>query len=232
MEKVFFITGASRGIGRALAEHYLEKGHKVVGCSRSESDLRHASYHHQMLDITSEEAVVKGMRDVGARFGRLDVLINNAGRAAMNHVLTMPHDTARALVDCNLLGTFVCLREAARLMQKNRFGRIVNFTTVAVPLRLEGESLYAASKAGVESLTRTAARELSSFGITVNAIGPTPVDTDLTRAVPRKKLEALVAQQAIKRMGEKSDILHVCDFFVDEASHFVTGQILYLGGVG
>ena len=98
-------------------------------------------------------------------------------------------------------------------------------------LRLEGEAIYTASKAAVESLTATLARELAPFGITVNAVGPTPIETDLTRNVPREKLEAIVARQAIQRFGEPRDVLHVVDFFLDPASDFVTGQVLYLGGV-
>ena len=107
----------------------------------------------------------------------------------------------------------------------------MNFATVATPLRLEGESIYAASKAAVESLTRVLARELAEYHITVNAVGPTPVETDLIRSVPKEKIEALLQRQAIRRMGEMRDILNVIEFFVREESDFVTGQVVYLGGV-
>jgi 3-oxoacyl-[acyl-carrier protein] reductase len=107
----------------------------------------------------------------------------------------------------------------------------VNFATVATPLDLEGEASYAASKAAVESLTRVAARELAPLGITVNAVGPTPVMTDLIRTVPKAKMDALINRQAIRRMGEERDILNVIDFFVRPDSDFVTGQVVYLGGI-
>jgi 3-oxoacyl-[acyl-carrier protein] reductase len=135
------------------------------------------------------------------------------------------------IISTNFIGTFLVCREAARLMQRRRYGRIVNFVTVAVPLKLEGEAIYAASKAAVISLTEILAREFADLGITVNAIGPTPVKTDLIRGVPTEKLDALLRRQAIKRYGEPRDVINVIDFLVQPASDFVTGQVLFLGGV-
>jgi 3-oxoacyl-[acyl-carrier protein] reductase len=163
--------------------------------------------------------------------GRLDALINNAGIASMNAAMLTPVDSARRIIETNVLGTFLFCQEAARLMQKNRFGRIVNFTTVAVPFNLEGEAIYAASKAAVESLTRILARELADNGITVNAIGPTPIQTDLIRGVSSEKIEKLLARQSIRRMGEPRDIINAIDFFLRAESDFITGQVIYLGGV-
>jgi 3-oxoacyl-[acyl-carrier protein] reductase len=116
-------------------------------------------------------------------------------------------------------------------MVRAKSGRIVNFSTVATPLRLEGESLYAASKAAVESLTQVLARELGQSGVTANAIGPTPVPTDLIKNVPEAKMKALLARQAIQRFGTLADVVNVLDFFLSEHSAFVTGQVIYLGGV-
>ena len=112
----------------------------------------------------------------------------------------------------------------------NKSGRIVNFTTVATPLRLEGESLYAASKAAVESFTQVLARELGPTGVTVNAIGPTPVPTDLVKNVPPAKLEALLARQAIRRFGTIKDVINVVEFFLSPQSEFVTGQVIAVDG--
>jgi 3-oxoacyl-[acyl-carrier protein] reductase len=114
---------------------------------------------------------------------------------------------------------------------KQKYGRVVNYTTVASALRLEGEAIYAASKAAIENFTQTSAKELAPFNITVNAIGPTPVQTDLIKAVPKDKIDELLAKQTIKRFGQFDDIRNVIDFFISKKSDFITGQIIYLGGV-
>jgi len=149
----------------------------------------------------------------------------------MNHALLTTMDTVHKIYGTNVFGTFLFCREAAKIMQRNQYGRIVNFSTVAVPLKLEGEAIYASSKAAVVSLTQILARELADIGITVNAIGPTPVKTDLIRSVPVEKIERLIKKQAIHRYGEYGDIINVIDFFIKPESNFITGQVIYLGGV-
>jgi 3-oxoacyl-[acyl-carrier protein] reductase len=228
---VMLITGARKGIGRSLAETYAGRGYQVIGCSRKPTDFAAENYRHFCLDVNDEEAVKAMMTEIRRKYGRLDILINNAGIASMNHAMLTPLSTVRRVLETNVVGTFLLCRETARLMQKHRFGRIVNFSTVAVPYKLEGEAIYAASKAAVETLTRVLARDLSAYGITVNAVGPTPVQTDLIHAVPKEKMDTLLARQAIRRFGEFSDIVNVIDFFIRPESNFITGQVIYLGGV-
>ncbi|MEM7724466.1 MAG: SDR family oxidoreductase [Pseudomonadota bacterium] len=229
--KTIAITGTRKGIGLFLAETFLERGWTVVGCSRGASDLDHPNYSHFELDVSDERAVVKMMQSVRRTHGGLDALLNNAGIASMNHALLTPGATMERVFQTNVFGTFLFCREAAKLMGRKKFGRIVNFATVATPLKLEGEAVYAASKAAVVSLTEVLAREVAEMGITVNAVGPTPVPTDLVGAVPEEKMTALIARQAINRYGTMEDVLNVCDFFLSERSDFVTGQTIYLGGV-
>ncbi len=228
---VMLITGASRGIGKHLSEHYAARGYQVVGCSRKPPAEPLANYEHVCCDVCDEPAVLKLFAHIRQKYGRLDALLNNAGVASMNHFLLTPLRAVENIYRTNVYGTFLFCREAAKLMQARRTGRIVNFATVATPLNLEGEAAYASSKAAVISLTRILARELSSFGITVNAIGPTPIPTDLIRAVPQNKLEALLERQVIRRYGEFRDVTNVIDFFLRPESDYITAQVLFLGGV-
>lgn len=225
------ITGSSRGIGAYLAQHYLARGWTVAGCSRGTATIQDSHYTHYSLDVTDERAVGAMLQDIRQHVGRVDLLVNNAGVAAMNAVLLTPLATAERILHTNVLGTFVLCRATAKLMVNARYGRIVNFGSVAGPLTLAGEALYAASKDAILTFSRVLARELAPYNITCNVVAPTPIDTDLIRGVPAAKLEALLARLASARMGELSDVAHVVDFFADPTSSFITGQVLYLGGV-
>ncbi len=230
-EKTMVITGTRKGIGRYLAEYYAGKGFQVIGCSRKPVDYKLKNYRHFCLDVSDEIKVKQMFADIRKDCHRLDVLINNAGIASMNHFLLTPLKTVQDIMNTNFIGTFLFCREAARLMQKKRYGRIVNFVTVAIPMKLEGEAIYASSKAAVISLTEIIARELVEFEITVNAVGPTPLKTDLIRSVPKEKMDKFISRQPIHRFGEFRDISNVINFFIQPESDFITGQVIFLGGV-
>lgn len=232
-ERVVLITGTRKGIGEFLAKHYLQQGDYVIGCSRSEAEWTRgvSNYTHFQADVGDEASVKMLFAHIRKEYGRLDVLINNAGCASMNHSLLTPMESAERVLHTNTLGTFLFCREAGKVMKKNKSGRIVNFSTVAVPLKLEGEAIYAASKAAIVSLTQVLAREYADFGITVNAVGPVPIKTDLIRGVPEEKLERLLARQAIHRYGTFDDVQNVIEFFLKPESNFITGQVIYLGGI-
>lgn len=228
--KTIFITGNRKGIGLHLTKYYLEKGYNVLGCSRSESELSHDNYHHFICDVTDEKSVNSVVREAKKKFDGIDILINNAGIASMNHSLLTPGSTVKKVFETNFFGSFFFAKECAKVM-RNKGGRIVNFSTVAVPLNLEGEMIYASSKAAVEKMTKILAKELADFQITVNAIGPTPIYTDLIKVIPKDKLKQLLDQQTIHRLGEFEDVENVIDFFISPKSNFITGQIIYLGGL-
>ncbi len=229
--EVVLITGTRKGIGRFLAEHFVRRGVLVEGCSREAPDwsLEHYTHHH--ADVANEAQVKAMLSSIQKRHGRLDIVINNAGIAAMNHALLTPVATVERIMATNVTGTFLVCRESAKLMRRRRYGRIVNLSTIAVPMQLEGEAIYAASKSAVVTLTQVLARELAEFGITCNAVGPTPIETDLIRAVPPDKIQQIVQDLAIKRLGRFEDVANVIDFFVRPESDYITGQVIYLGGV-
>jgi 3-oxoacyl-[acyl-carrier protein] reductase len=229
--RTMVVTGTRRGIGRYLAEYYSGRGFTVAGCSREPVDFELPSYHHFCLDVGDEQAVRKMFADLYKRFKKLDVLVNNAGVATMNHALLTPGSTVRQVLETNVLGTFLVCREGAKLLQRAPHARIVNLSSIAVPLYLEGEAIYAASKAAVETLTRVLARELAPLGITCNAVGPSPIETGMSLGVPKEKIERTLASLAIPRVGKVEDVANVIDFFIRPESDLITGQVIYLGGI-
>ena len=189
--RIALVTGTSRGLGRALAERLLAEGWAVHGFARGAQDLAHAAFRAHQVDVGDEAAAQAAVGEALRISGRVDLLVNNAGAAAMNALLLTPGAQAAELMRVNYLGTFHCLQAVAKAMVRQRGGAVVNLTSVAVPLALEGEAAYVASKAAVETLTKVAAAELHPWGIRVTAVGLGPVDTDLTRAVPRERLADL-----------------------------------------
>jgi 3-oxoacyl-[acyl-carrier protein] reductase len=228
---VLLVTGARKGIGRYLAEHYLKKGYLVEGCSRGDADIVDASYRHHQVDVADEKAVRGMVADITRRHGRIDAVLNNAAIASMNHVLLTPAKSANRMLEVNVTGTMLVCRETAKVMMRRRYGRIVNFTTIVAPIALAGEAVYAASKSAVVTFTRILAFELGQWGITCNSFGATPIMTDMIKGVPHDKIDAVVNALAIKRLGTPEDCANVCDFFVSPASDNITGQVIYLGGV-
>ena len=228
---IMVVTGASRGIGRSLVAYFLDRGYYVHGCSRSATDLVHAAYEHHCLDVADEKAVRTLMTHIRKSSGVIDVLINNAGVASMNHSVLVPLRQAENVLRTNVLGTFLFSREAVKLMKKSKSPRIVNFSSCAVPMRLEGEAIYAASKAAVVSLTQVLAREYASLGVRVNAVSPPVVKTDLTRSIPEEKLQALMRRTSIPRYGTTEEVCRTVEFLTGAGADMITGQVIYMGGV-
>jgi 3-oxoacyl-[acyl-carrier protein] reductase len=224
-KKVMLITGTSRGIGAALADHYKDN-YTVIGCGRTDIDV---DYDYIVCNITNNQSVLNLFKEIKEKYGKIDILINNSGIAAMNHSLLTPIETATRVFNTNVIGMFNITKNAVRLMPTG--GRIVNLTSIAVPLALEGESVYASSKSSVETFTKILSKEYEPFKITVNAVGPAVTQTALVSGVSTKIIGQLLNKQTIKDWCQLSDISNVIDFFVREESKQVTGQIIYLGGV-
>jgi 3-oxoacyl-[acyl-carrier protein] reductase len=201
----------------------------VLGMSRTlppEEIYEHAGYYHIYGDLTLPHDIAAYLSSYD-----FDILINCAGVASMNHSMITPIETIEKIYVVNTISAMVLAREAAKKMMFKKWGRIINFSTCAVPMDLAGESAYASSKAAVESLTRILAREYADYGITVNCIGPNPIHTDLIKNVPAEKIGAVLDRQAISRLASFADVLNVCDFYISDRSEMITGQTIYLGGV-
>lgn len=231
MKKSIFITGTSKGIGKFLSESFLAKGFYVFGCSRSESSIENKNYKHFKINLNKEEEILSAFTTIRKSNTQFYGLINNAGIASMNHVLLTPTNTVKNIFDINFVATFICCREASKIMKKFKKGRIINFSTIAVPISLQGESVYASSKSAVESFSKSFSKEVSNYGITVNTIGPNPIKTDLIKNVDNNKLDNIIKRQTIKRYGKYEDVFNVVDFFLKEESDMLTGQKIYLGGM-
>ncbi len=229
MPPTVLITGTTQGLGRALAERMLADGWIVHGFARGPQSLSHEHFRAHAVDVTDEAAVRTKVAAVAAA-GRIDVLINNAGSAALNAFLLTPGKVAEDLMRVNYLGTFHCLQAVGKVMIRQRGGLVINLTTVAVPLSLEGEAAYVASKAAVEALTKVAAKELASQGVRIIALGLGPVDTKLTRAVPKAALAKI--NGAIGRpQGTAMD--EAVDFILSRLRDpgIKSGSVEYLGSV-
>lgn len=229
--KTILITGNRKGIGRYLSEMLLGQGYFVIGCSRSDSDLVDNNYLHIKCDVSNSENIKEFFKVLRSKKISIDILINNAGIASMNHFITTPSKTSENIFDINFQATLNFSKYSSKMMMKNKWGRIINFSTVAVPLNLEGELSYASSKAAVEIATRIMSKELGGFGITVNSIGPNPINTDLIKTLSKDKIENLIANQSIKRLGEFDDIYNIVRFYISDHSNFINGQNIYLGGI-
>jgi 3-oxoacyl-[acyl-carrier protein] reductase len=229
-QPVALVTGSRTGIGRYVAEQLVATGYRVVGCSRQPVGWTLDGYTHFEADVADESQVKALLASIRRKYKRLDVTFNNAGVASMNHSLLMPAATLDRIMSVNVRGTFLVSRESAKLMRQRQWGRIVSLSTVAVPLSLEGEAAYVASKSAVEGLTRVMSREFADLGITVNAIGPGPIETELIRNVPEAAIQSLLSRLPIHRMCRAEDVLHVLQFLIDRNSDYITGQVIYLGG--
>jgi 3-oxoacyl-[acyl-carrier protein] reductase len=233
---MILVTGASRGLGYALCAHFSGKGSPVLGVSRSSASSPFAaspsaSFETVVCDVTDPQALKTLAHSLQTQGKGVSVLINAAGIASMNLALTTPPATAEKIIKTNLLGSIYACQQFVPHMIRAKSGRVINFSTIAVPLALEGESVYVASKAGVEAFTRTFAREVAGFGITVNCIAPGPIDTDLIKGVPEAKIQRIVDRQAIKRKFTPADVCALADMLISDAASGLTGQVFHLGGV-
>ena len=228
---VMLITGTRKGIGKYLAEYYSKNLYQVIGCSRGLINYKLDNYQHFCLDVSEESSVKKMFTEIRKKYGRLDVLINNAGvNYAHSPLLLVPYESALKTVEVNLLGTFLLSREAAKIMKKKSFGRIVNLGSMAVKHEVKGEAIYTASKAAIVSLTKVMAKEISSYGITCNTVSPAAIDTDFIKKINNNGLNEVLSRNAIPNVGSLNEVSNTIDWLINAESSAITGQSIYLGG--
>jgi 3-oxoacyl-[acyl-carrier protein] reductase len=231
VDKTVLITGSTRGVGALLTDHFLDGGATVIGVARSDATCTHERYRHHKADIADPAAVQALFAGLRRSFTSVDIAINNAAVLTSQYAMIMPAGSAQAMVNLNLLAPFLVARECAKLMRKARFGRIINISSMAVSLEPEGDSVYAACKAGLTTLSNILAKEFASMNVTCNTLGVTAIETDMLRQLPRDKIDAVIAGLPIPRYATADDIRNVVDFFASERSGYVTAQTIYLGGV-
>ena len=221
------VTGATRGLGRHCAEQLGSRGYRVIGMGRSVDAS--APFEMRAVNVADPDSVASAFRDL-RRDKSVYALINSAGIASMNLVVTTPSDTVRRIIETNLLGTIYCSQQIAPALIRRGSGRIINFSTLGVPLAIKGEAIYIASKAGVEGFTRVFAREMAAHGVTVNAVAPGPIETALIEKVPRDKVDAVVQQQIIPRQGTPEDVWNIVSMLLSPEGSMVSGQTIHVGG--
>jgi len=225
---MIIVSGASRGLGKAITERLIEKDEKVVGLARSVSGL---SIEAIECDVCNYASVKNASRKVKQLKKPVKAFINAAGVASMNMAVTTDESTVQKLIQTNLVGTIYCCQLFAPIMLRQKHGSFINFSTIAVALALKGESVYAASKAGVESFSRTFAREMADFNVRVNCIAPGPIQTDLLKGITDTQIKKITSQQVIPKQFQKSDVCDLVELLIDERASSLSGQVLNIGGV-
>jgi 3-oxoacyl-[acyl-carrier protein] reductase len=247
-QRVVIVTGGANGIGRATVKHFYEQGARVAiwdlddeagRALESEIQAGNGQARYQKVNVTDPESVESGVREVVDRWGRIDVLINNAGILRDSQLVKykegqlksrMSVEDFDAVITVNLRGVFLCTRAVSPFMIEQGAGRIINVSSVVGIYGNFGQTNYVAAKAGVIGMTRVWSRELGRYGITVNVIAPGFIETDMTRQMPEKILNMMVARTPLGRMGKPEDIAHAFAFLASDEAAFISGAVLPVDG--
>ncbi len=235
-DRVAFVTGATRGIGLAIAKELAQAGAFVIGTATSEAGAASISENLSgrgrgiVLDVTNAPAALEAVNGVLAEFGRIDILVNNAGITRDQLSMRMTDEAWDAVIATNLTAAFRLVRAVLRPMMKQRYGRIVNITSVVGAMGNAGQANYAAAKGGLVAMSKSVAREVAARGITVNCVAPGFIDTDMTKGLPEEHKKALLAQIPAARLGKTDDVAAAVLFLASEPAGYVTGTVLHVNG--
>lgn len=234
------ITGSSRGIGKTVAEELAKRGVNVVIVARSEAKAFEVAneiadkYKVETLgveaDVSNSESVSRLFEQALKKFSKIEILINNAGITKDNLLIRMKEEEWDAVLDTNLKGAFLCSREAVKIMTKQRYGRIINVSSVVAFIGNPGQVNYTASKAGLIAMTKTLAKEYASRGITVNAVAPGFITTDMTERLPEKVKDEMLKMIPLQRFGTTEDVANAIIFLASPESGYITGQVIHING--
>ena len=225
---MIIVTGGSSGLGKAITEDLRERGEEVATLSRSENP---EGKNHISCDITNYQSLKEAYFQLSNCGCKISALVNCAGIASMNLAITTPPSVTEKVISTNLIGTIFANQVFAPLLIKNKGGRIINFSTIAVHIGLKGESVYVASKAGIEGFSRVFAKELAPFKITVNCIAPGPIKTNLLKGVSDVQIKKIVDHQTINHIMQPSAITEMVNLLLREESRNITGEVINVGGV-
>ena len=237
--EIALVTGASRGIGKAIATTLGSKGATVVGTATSASGAQGISDSFaasgikgagKVLNVTDPDSIESLIKGVQAEYGAPTILVNNAGITRDNLLMRMKDDEWNDVIETNLTSAFRMSKACLRGMMKAKHGRIITITSVIGATGNPGQSNYAATKAGVIGFTKSLAREIGSRGITVNAVAPGFIDTDMTRALPEAQRDALLEQIALGRLGTVEDVANAVAFLASEDAAYITGETIHVNG--
>ncbi|MCA0969175.1 3-oxoacyl-[acyl-carrier-protein] reductase [Halobacillus litoralis] len=239
-DQVALVTGASRGIGRAIALELAAKGAKVAVNYAGSEDKAEAVVQEILeqggqaikiqANVSSEDDVKRMVKSVVDEFGRLDILVNNAGITKDNLLMRMKEEEFDSVIDTNLKGVFLCTKGVTRQMMKQKYGRIVNVASIVGVSGNPGQANYVAAKAGVIGMTKSNAKELASRNIQVNAVAPGYIATDMTDALTDEQREQMMSLIPLSRLGEGKDVANVVRFLASEDAAYMTGQTLHVDG--
>ena len=236
-DEVVLVTGASRGIGAAIADELAAQGATVIGTATSASGaaaigerLAAQGGHGRELNVTDAAAVEALIEAIGKEFGAVSILVNNAGITRDNLLMRMKEEDWQAILDTNLTSVYRTSKAVMRGMMKARKGRIINIASVIGVTGNAGQANYAAAKAGIIAFSKSLAKEIGSRGVTVNVVAPGFIDTDMTRAMPEDAKLALIGQIALGRLGEAADVARAVAFLAGPSASYITGETLHVNG--